>query len=464
MEILLDYTETRNLHKILRDFERDESLRIKKVYAAIAFNQESSLIDICIKKSIPMDYWGLFNSGLSTDIKLIKKAIKDPNIHFYPFIKNYHPKLIYFEGFGIYIGSANMTLKALKYNVEAGVFIEENDLKKEDKTKLLTFFKFLRENSILMNNDDLEKLNDFHKKKTVINHEINKLQKEIDEDFENQFSYLDKLIPGPQQFDKKKANKKVEFYQEWRTVQKELKYISSKLEICKMPEWVSKDAPISIITDQFLHAYYYSYIARNEVFEDGKYNSKEKIHYFFEKNKNNKDIALTQALHWWEHYSNPLDKEDEYTNIWSIDNKKILSNFKNENYRISKNELSKVFLQNHAARNHARQIKNSYFNLAEGTILTNDDRVLLYADKLLQLHTKKGLDINDLLRYLLFNEEKTIEEKIYDMLNGERYHIEHFGKSIIGELACWGRPDTCFLRNNRVNKALRCLGYDVELY
>ena len=37
-------------------------------------------------------------------------------------------------------------------------------------------------------------------------------------------------------------------------------------------------------------------------------------------------------------------------------------------------------------------------------------------------------------------------------------------KSIIGELVGWGRPDKIHLRNNRVNKGLRCLGYDVELF
>ena len=68
------------------------------------------------------------------------------------------------------------------------------------------------------------------------------------------------------------------------------------------------------------------------------------------------------------------------------------------------------------------------------------------------------------MRYLLFSDETTMEERIYNALYLPDFRIERFGKNIIGELVGWGRPDITHLRNNRVNKGLRCVGYDVRLF
>ena len=120
--------------------------------------------------------------------------------------------------------------------------------------------------------------------------------------------------------------------------------------------------------------------------------------------------------------------------------------------------------QNHAARNHARQIRNSQFNLPEDYKTTIEERIELYVQWLMKQKTKDNLMINDVLRYLLFHDNQRIEERVYESVYNPRYHLEHLGRSIVGELIGWGRPDVTFLRNNRVNKALKCLGFDVRLF
>lgn len=471
MDLVLDYTSKRNLNKIIWDVERNKTPKVRKVYAAIAYNQDDSLIKSCINNNIPMDWWCLFNSELSTNINLLVEALKNPNIKVYPIAEYYHPKLIYFEGYGLYIGSANMTYKALKHNVEAGVFIQEEELKPKDLDEFYNFFEYLKNNSINLTRADIKKLkkfNDFKKEKEV---KLSPLKKEINDKFNEEFSQFNSLIPGSTQKDNSKSNneliKRNNFYKEWRMVQNELEYISNKLEKCKIPEWVSKDAPMSIITDRFLHAYYESYVLKNEIFNSSNIDFKkgtEKINYFYSINKNNKDKALNDAISWWENYDTPINDEDIYTNVWAIENKQILSKLKDNKYELTINDLYKVFLQNHASSTHARQIDNSYFGLAEGEKKSIEERVGLYVKKIITMKTASGLDISDVIRYLLFDEKDLVEKKVYNILNESKYQLEHFGKSSIGELACWGRPDTCFLRNNRVNKALRCLGFDVELY
>ena len=42
--------------------------------------------------------------------------------------------------------------------------------------------------------------------------------------------------------------------------------------------------------------------------------------------------------------------------------------------------------------------------------------------------------------------------------------VPRLGVSSLGEMVRWVRPDFSPPRNNRTNKALRALGYDVKLY
>ena len=57
-----------------------------------------------------------------------------------------------------------------------------------------------------------------------------------------------------------------------------------------------------------------------------------------------------------------------------------------------------------------------------------------------------------------------IDERVFEVINNPKYKLDHFGRSIVGELVGWGRPEITHLRNNRVNKALRALGFDVALF
>ena len=459
MKLLYDYKTKRSLAVLIKTLPKN----VNKIYAAIAFSQSNLLIDKCISETIQLEWWGLFNSGLSTSLDLIKKAINSDYIKFYPFAELFHPKVIYFENYGLYIGSANMTNNALYYNVEAGIFINESDLDIDKKKETNEFFDFLRNSSIPVTIDDLENIENFIIATSIENEKIEKLNSNIEDNFEEFFGHLFLLKPGATDFGKesnsKKNKRKLHFLQEWRETQNYLHLVNNIMnEKCHQPKWVNNEAHPTIITDQLLHAYYYTYILNGS--EEGK--SIEKVNESYERNKANPSKAIIEAIEWWETLEEAPTSENIHINEWGPSNKSILSKLVDSD--LSFDDFLLVMKQNHAARNHARQINNKFFNLPPDFKTDIEQRIKIFSEWLYSQKTSHDLTIHDVMRYILFDESIQLEERIYEAIYSEKYHLEHFGKSIIGELIGWGRPDITHLRNNRVNKALRCLGYDVRLF
>jgi len=145
MELLLDYTNVRNFFRIVSNIPGSCS----RIRSAIAFNSDSLLIDEAVKKKIPLEWWGLFDFQDSTKYELVKKSLEHKDlISFFPVKNDFHSKIIHFENYGVYIGSGNMTNKALFRNTECGVFLDNTDILTLGlETKLDDFFRHLRKNS-----------------------------------------------------------------------------------------------------------------------------------------------------------------------------------------------------------------------------------------------------------------------------------------------------------------------------
>ena len=458
MKLFLDYKTTRNFTVLIKNIPDN----VKKISASIAFTQDDTLMKICNNKKIHLDWWGLFNSDISTKLEIVKDAIKSPYIKFFPFAELFHSKLIWLHGYGLYIGSHNLTKNAMYNNVETGVFIPENELSGENTIEIEKYFDFLRVNSIPATIEDAELMEKYIAESKIENDRQRFIKQNLENLFEERFAHLFILKPGVQDWENNKISndkKKLFFLQEWRETQKYLRIIHEKIRDIKEPSWVDPNADISIITDQILHAYYYSYLLKGK---DEGIKSSELVNNEYEKNKDDPDGAIQKAIEWWKTLSAPPSKENVHINEWSKSNKVILSNLRNRD--LTKEELLTVFNQNHAARNHARQMRNSDFDLPTDFKTTIEERVNYYVDWILKQRTSGGLTIQETMKYLLFEDVVNLEERVYNTVYNQKYHIEHFGRSIVGELVGWGRPEITHLRNNRVNKGLRALGFNVTLF
>ena len=73
--------------------------------------------------------------------------------------------------------------------------------------------------------------------------------------------------------------------------------------------------------------------------------------------------------------------------------------------------------------------------------------------------------MRDVLQFVLYGTDPgDMELRLWDGISNREWRIPHFGKSILGETVGWARPDDYPPRNNRTNKALRALGFDVTLF
>jgi len=457
MRLLFDMGTMRGFKHVLRFIPET----VTQIDAAIAYNHDPILVDTCAARRIQLNWWGLLDSENSTSVALIEKALASSSIKFFPFADFFHPKVIHFVGYGLYLGSANMTGKALMSNVEAGVFISDAELTTAHRDEVSKFFAYLRSRSIPMTHEDLELLKTFLDSSDLDRSDISAKKDRVNDEFDERFSHLFNLKSGVTEFgnvaDTRRADKKLRFLQEWRETQNYISSIKKKVESTPQPSWILPGASSTIITDQFLHAYYYTYLLKGA----GERKSKEVVAENFQLHRQNPERALEEGLAWWEGLESAPD-EERHINRWGPRNREILSQL--EHGSITRDELYEVLNQNHAVRNHARQIENKVFGLPKEFRADIDQRVSIYTDWLLGQKTSAGTDVFGLIRFILFDPTLKVEERIYLALNDEKRHIEHFGKSIIGELIGWGRPDLTNLRNNRVNKALRCLGYDVQMF
>lgn len=261
-----------------------------------------------------------------------------------------------------------------------------------------------------------------------------------------------------EQKQEKQNQDKLEFLQEWRDTQTKIEYIQNLVKKNVInPNWVNKSTDISIVTDQILHVYY-SLCTNDSEYDD---TNLEAVNRKYEENKNRTESAIIEAIEYWNNLPAPIENEDVYINQGAPSNKTILANLKTR--KLTDKELFTVFDQNHSAITHARQMDNSIFGLPKEYHGTLDDKCRHYVTWIQEQRTKDGLDINDVLKYLLYG-PGDIENRVFEVLNNDHYKMDHFKHSVVGEFCGWGRPDITHLRNDRVNKALRCLGFDVKRF
>lgn len=467
MDLLLDYKNIRRLRNIIKNKIPNT---VTNISAAIAFTQDTLLLDTCIQRKIHLNWWGLFTPDISTKPELVRLALEHSDlITFYPFAEYFHSKIIHFHGYGVYIGSHNMTSKAMMDNVEAGVFIPEEELSENQLNELNEFFEYLKSKSLPATQSDVEKIEQYIEQSKQLQTQQQKLKAELSEIFNKNFNHLFLLKRAVEEDGLKKDTKeerkqekenkeKLLFLKEWKETQTKIEYIQTKVkEYVKNPSWIHSNADISIITDQILHVYY-SYSIHNSEYNESNI---EAVNRKYEENKNRTESAIKEAIDYWNNLSEPVENENIYINEWAPSSKQILSNLKSR--KLTDDELYTVFDQNHSAITHVRQMDNELFGLPKDYHGNLDDKCRHYVTWIQKQKSADGLDINDVLKYLLFG-PGDIENRVYEVIHNKHYRIEHFGPSVVGEFCGWGRSDITHLRNNRVNKALRCLGFDVKLF
>lgn len=437
----------------LRNVLPGASESIDWVRAAVAYgSDQNTLLKDCLENKRRLDIWMRYDHTVPVKPDLLRALLDNTrnNIFCYLVPDVLHSKLIWWKNYGIYVGSANLTDRAWVSNIEFGVFISEVELENNGGLgQVENFFEFLLSCSEVRPLT-LELVREQERLSALRAAKVNSL----DEEARKQRSIG--LWEGPtfaanarKAFDERREK----FIKEWSNGLTILRSLADRAPEFR-PRWLQEDVPAAWQADQFLHAYYY-----NEVIDGVRHPYEE--HY--QKNSQNPAGATLQAFRWWSQLDAPPSQEDHNCHYRAPIIRTILAP---ENIQgISCADFEKVCHANHSTVDHVSRMPLAAIGLEQQPGAPLEERVEAFAKWIWEKRNSMGERITDLLAWVLDGgPPEELPARLFNAAQVEARRFPHFGTNQIAEITGWARPNICPPRNGRTSKALRALGYDVNVY
>jgi len=422
------------------------------VLASIAYgdnfpNEKDDFIAQCVANRYRLDIWMRYDHTVPVAIPLLRRLLSHhKNNIFCKLIPDVlHSKVIWWKGYGAYIGSANLTDRAWNTNIEAGLFLTEADLQRDGMyIELENYFDQLREidEAFLLDEDlikEMEEIEKARKDAYGLGKNLRKRPK-----FKG-LAFVDKT---------KAINRRREnFRKEWQSTLAHLRKIAEALSNYR-PKWVTEDTPINWQVDQFLHAYYYNQVGDGNAkpFED-----------YYKRNFSDPQAALKEAMTWWKSTVSAPSHEDETFEENAPTLRRLLS--KENILNLTESELADVCSKTHASRDHVIKMELTTLGRPDLKNLGRSQRIPLYAKWLMKQRNARNESVLDVLNYVLYGgKDEDVWLRLFTAARDPQYTLPHYGLNSMAELVGWARPEIAPPRNGRTSKALRALGYDVKIY
>lgn len=434
----------------LRDVLPRASDDVEWVKAAIAYgSDETTLIQNCLSLGKRLDIWMRYDHTVPVSPALLTHLQRSEkrNIFCKLVPDVLHAKVIWWRGYGAYIGSANLTERAWISNIEFGVFLSEAELEAARSIdELEMFFDALEscEECIAITDDLIREQEAIQRARRGL---------EGDLDLKTKAMRSRPVWGGPAFVAGRQAmvdRRKAAFLKEWREGASILAGLAEQAPEHR-PRWLNPDVPPAWQADQFLHAYYYNQVV------DGPAHPYED---FYQRNYKNPAAAVKAALQWWSGLASPPSEEDVNCHERAPLIRRLLAPSNLEH--LSQDELYELLQANHSSRDHIRRmtLEELEYSGASGEPV---DRVRAFSRLLYRKRNEVGESFPQLIQFIL--DGGTVEEmpaRLFDAA-GKR-GFPHVGKNQLAEIAGWARPERYAPRNGRTSKALRALGYNVRVY
>ena len=226
----------------------------ESVLAAVAYvTEDKTLIQQCFDFNVKLTLWGRYDDSQPVSILVLEKFLhrNSPNFVFKYVPDIFHPKVIWWRGYGAYIGSANLTHRAWFGGIEAGVFLTDAELSEHGLTKPLEqFFLEIDALSHPLTTELVEEARRFAK--DPIHTEMEIASKKFEK--ARSLAPLSSLIDVTKKPVLRRRN--TVFLKEWNETITILRGIAKRI-VDFRPHWVQSETPAGAQVDQFLHAYYY---------------------------------------------------------------------------------------------------------------------------------------------------------------------------------------------------------------
>ena len=442
--------------KYLQDIVENHAKNTTAVLAAVAYATNAGLLfDWCSKNRIPLKYYGRLDEDVAVNINILKGFLKKKSPDYScKLVQHHHAKVIWWQGAGMYVGSANLTVSAWSENIEAGCFFKEEEINDVMKREISDLFDTLETNSTPLT----EELVKVMQTRADAQTRANALKKRAPDATDFWDSPSLKKWPGliitPPK--KPRDRKRAAFLDEWYATLQDLRDIGQQVSLPEnRPPWINSTSPAGAQADQFLHAHYYQ-----RTFEGKKAN----YEHFFEKNRSRKTESLSKAIEWWKTLSEAPDGEDEMLNKTAPFLQSKLS--EKSLLEIDESAFRDICMCVHSTKDYARRVPNESVNLPnDGTQYSIPQKVDALANSIWHDQSSEGGRVKGLLAYILHDEsDEQLPERLWQGVMDPKWKIDGLGISSLGEIVGWALPDRFPPRNGRTSKALRSLGYDVKVH
>jgi PLD-like domain len=439
-----------------------------QVEAAVAYvgGPEHPLVKTCKEKGLRLVFYGLLDQDGAVSVPFLKELLSwGPSRAEVRLVKgHFHSKVIWWRGFGAYVGSANLTDKAWFNNIEAGIFFEEAELLSTGVgAQLDELFDHLARNSVSVTDEMIAKLEKLAQARRPLDAQAGKLKEAFNELFQNIPDNPGLIVKPAKGVKENQALKR--FTSEWMATLQLMRGLIKEFSDLKLrPGWVAPGAHPAVHFDQFLHAYYYDYV-RGGIAQDDEdeLSGIEKVEAYFKKHRGNPAGALKEAAQWWAALPSEPYGEELFIREIAPGMQERLSKLAVQGMTLP--SFTEALRTVNAFRMHARQVKNTEIGLPVDRHESIDDRVRHLCKWLWDQRSPAGRTVRDVLEFVLWGSSPSdMEQRLWLGVWSNDYRIAHFGQSTLGEAVGWARPDDYPPRNNRTNKALRSLGHDVKLF
>ncbi|WP_192386396.1 phospholipase D family protein [Burkholderia cepacia] len=442
---------------LLRDVLYDAISGCTRVRAAVAYANANSgpvaLFEACKQAGKPLTYYGRYDYTVPVAPEILEwflvQRSADIVCRLVPDIL--HAKVIWWEGVGAYIGSANLSDRAWNSNIEAGVFVDEADLDVgEFRDELETFFDTIEEYSTPLKEEHISHLKQARYARVKVE------------------SSLAKAFEGNRKIDgneglyapskKGKEKRRAAFIKEWDSTLQLMRDLATRVSQPEhRPDWITPSTPKGLQVDQFLHAFYYQRV------RDGTSSPFERL---YQQNRQSRETALSEALIWWKNgwkwTSGGYHYDAEEAALQRAPG--MQARFSRAELRgLTAAEFAAAAQHVYALREYAHRQSPVDLGLAADVVDLN-----LKSEAFARLqYTREsahGKSILETLDYVLYGgQDANIAPRLWDAVDDPRWQIDGMGISTLGEIVGWALPDRFPPRNGRTSKALRALGYDVSV-
>jgi len=421
----------------------------EEVWAAVAYaNRADLLFDWCRKHRKPLKFYGRLDDTVAVSSPILRSFLEQgsPGFDCY-LVQHHHAKGIWWRGVGAYIGSANLTDSAWNKNIEAGCFMSDDEISGEIEADLFKLFSELRKHATQLSEEVVEAM--AGRAKVIASKIADHSEFWANPSFET--------WPGLVHTGAGNASerKRQSFLQEWRATLQYLRDIGTRIAKDEnRPDWIRRSAPAGAQADQFLHAHYEQALV-------GRKSNYEALH---KVNRHRPEAALEKAILWWRESREAPGCEEEMLNVSAPFLRGALA--KDNLDSMTEEQFRKICMSVHAIKDYARRVENRSVGLpSAGTAYPIPEKVKALSQRIWNDRSTNGATVLDLLRHVLYEgAENKLPERLWQAISDPEWKIKGLGVSALGELVGWALPDRFPPRNGRTSKALRSLGYDVEVH